>query len=157
MAIKTDAKNYEKLVQASVSSDQPVPALNINEEFTTKKHPVIPLPDLTANLETKSKNMSTINTDSKINTVSRINTVSKIDTTNKSDRSDDTVNSGSHKKKKKTFKKVTALALPPGMDQFVKTIQDPLKQIESMMQDEDKLIQEDQEAQTKFHKMDLFS
>ena len=60
------------------------------------------------------------------------------------------------KKKKKGFKKIASLVLPPGMDQFVKTIQAPIQQIESMMQDEDKMIQEDQEAQTKFHSMDLF-
>lgn len=63
---------------------------------------------------------------------------------------------GETKKKKKGFKKITSLALPPGMDQFVNMIKTPLQQVDLMMMDEERMIAEDQEAQSKFHKMELF-
>ena len=58
-------------------------------------------------------------------------------------------------KKKRGFKPVISLKLPPGMDKFVNAIKAPLQEVEKMIAEEDRLVEEDIKAQQAFHSMSL--
>ena len=58
-------------------------------------------------------------------------------------------------KKKKGFKAVMSINLPPGMNQFVQAIKAPMLEVENMMLEDDRMMEEDIQAQQQFHSMKL--